>query len=273
MLRRIAKELRLDVSASVEDLRQIVSGQIESEGREPRNVRVELLESDEGTTVTLQDEEGVFLECTPVVDEEEVGGREERELDDGDGELVGRDGVESGRTGGACPTRAEDERAEFEEALNRLTSENTSLTEDNALLIRQMEELQKEVSELKVKVTEEKNKYKYLWRESLEQLREHDERMSDKDAEIKMLKSRLAGLGVRRAISDDPACVSGERAKSVRRSVRAESMCVSVAERSEDPACMSETSPRMSKRAVRTEPVSTMSCVWPPEMRRRGWLD
>ena len=65
VMRRVAKELGLSVSASLEDMRQIVSGEIEAAGREPRNVRVELTESERGTKIALRDEEGVFLECHP----------------------------------------------------------------------------------------------------------------------------------------------------------------------------------------------------------------
>ena len=93
------------------DLRQIVSGKIKSDRRKPRNVRVELSESEEGTTVTLQDEEGVFLECTPVADEEEVEEREGREWEDGDGEAGGGADTGPGRVEGARPDRTDGERA------------------------------------------------------------------------------------------------------------------------------------------------------------------
>ena len=72
VIRRVAKELGLTVSASVEDMRQIVSGKIESEGREPRNVIVEVTESETGTMVALRDDEGIFLECHPDDEDSEV---------------------------------------------------------------------------------------------------------------------------------------------------------------------------------------------------------
>ena len=76
------------------------------------------------------------------------------------------------------------------------------------------------MSELKVKVAEERDKYKSLWRESCEQLREHDELIAKKDAEIGALKSRLAELETRRSTPDDPAPVSGG---SLHRTIRVDS--------------------------------------------------
>ena len=40
-------------------------------------------------------------------------------------------------------------------------------------------------------------RYKSLWRESCEQLREHDNAVGEKDAEIEALKERIAMLEVR----------------------------------------------------------------------------
>ena len=67
---RLAKELGLNVSASLEDMRQIVSGKIEAAGREPRNMRVELTDSERGVIISLRDDEGAFLVCQPEETEE-----------------------------------------------------------------------------------------------------------------------------------------------------------------------------------------------------------
>jgi hypothetical protein len=45
VIARVARELGLSVSASLEDLRQIVGGKIEEMGHEPQNVRVTLSET------------------------------------------------------------------------------------------------------------------------------------------------------------------------------------------------------------------------------------
>ena len=68
------------------------------------------------------------------------------------------------------------------------------MTDENAALLDENTTLRKEVSQLKVKIAEERDKYKSLWRESCEQLREHDELIAKKDAEIGASKSRLAEL-------------------------------------------------------------------------------
>ena len=67
------------------------------------------------------------------------------------------------------------DRAELEAELDRLTEENTAFADENTALLDENTILRKEVSELKVKVAEERDKYKSLWRESCEQLREHDD--------------------------------------------------------------------------------------------------
>ena len=79
-----------------------------------------------------------------------------------------------------------------------------------------------------MKVTEGKNKHKSLWRESCEQLREDDDLMAKKEAEIEALKKRLAELGLRRSGSDDPDSVSGSSLTVVGRTDRMESPSLSV---------------------------------------------
>ena len=70
---RIAKELGLEISASLEDTRQVVSGKITEMGRQPQNVQVDLVESGSGVVITLRDDEGVFLMSQPE-DREDEGG-------------------------------------------------------------------------------------------------------------------------------------------------------------------------------------------------------
>ena len=163
-------------------MRQIVSGKIEAAGREPRNVRVELTDSERGVIISLRDDEGAFLVCQPEETEErgaghEGGGSGEEE---GDGELGGGASHGGGRTRSARPGDGDEhddatDHAELEAELDRLTEENTAFVDENAALLDENTTLRKEVSELKVKVAEERDKYKSLWRDSCEQLREHDE--------------------------------------------------------------------------------------------------
>ena len=161
-------------------MRQIVSGRIEPEGREPRNVIVEVTESETGTMVALRDDEGIFLECHPDDEDSEVsreGG--------GEGELGGGDG-EGGRSDGARPDDAEDHAG--------LRAELDRLAGDNAVLVAANAGLKRENEELKVKVKEERNRYKSVWRESCEQLLEHDALMAEKEVEVEALRARLAEL-------------------------------------------------------------------------------
>ena len=75
---RMAKELGLSFSASLEDMRQIVSRKIEELGHEPKNMRVDLEESERGVVISLRDGEGTFLECYPEETGDEEASHERR---------------------------------------------------------------------------------------------------------------------------------------------------------------------------------------------------
>ena len=53
VVRRIAEELQLNISASLEDTRQIVGGKIE-DGTKTANVRVDLAETENGVVMTRE---------------------------------------------------------------------------------------------------------------------------------------------------------------------------------------------------------------------------
>ena len=107
---------------------------------------------------------------------------------------------------------------------------------------------------MKEKVAGERSKYRSLWRESLEQLRKHDKRMTDKDGEIETPKARLAALEARCSVPSDPVGAPGESPKSVHsRSVRTKSPGESVGVPRGDLASGSERSLRTT-RNQRTKP-------------------
>ena len=162
LIRRIARGLGLDISASLEDARQVVSGEM---GREPQNVRVDLTDTDRGMVIHLRDERGVIMESQP--EESTV----EDERDDAEDGRSMRDGSVT------SPRGTPDREAELQAELARVMEENAGLTA--------------EVSTLK---DEEKKKYKQLWRESCGQLSEHDAVMADKEKEIAILRARVAEL-------------------------------------------------------------------------------
>ena len=175
IVNRIAKELGVTGTASLEDLRQIVEGQVEELGHSPPNVRVELVETDRGVVVSLQDDKGTFLECEPEVERERGA-----DYEDG-GAIEGRDVAEGGGyVADAVEALGTHRVAELEAEVSRLT-------EEKAMLLG-------EVSSLRDKVQGEKCKYNNLWRESCEQMREYDSTMADKEAEIEALKSRIAAM-------------------------------------------------------------------------------
>ena len=171
---RIAASLGLPRAGSLEDKRQMIGGKLEEAEREPRNVQVVVAETEDGVTVRLQDETGVFREITPGSVEVEAGSRRRSR-----GDSEGSDG--SG--GGARSDDVETARAritELEGELLRADEEHASLRE--------------EVSSVREKLEEERVKYKALWRMSCEQLARHDDLIAAKEREIEDLKASLRGV-------------------------------------------------------------------------------
>ena len=165
--RRLAKELGLEISASLEDTRQVVSGKITEVGRHPQNVQVDLVECGRGVVITLRDDEGAFLMSQPVDREDEGDGQ-------GDDAVSMRNAVGVG--GGVSRTRTpsgsgSEREAELEAELSRLADENTGLN--------------LEVRELKVGSGR---------REGKVQLAEYDSIVAEKDREIAALRVRMAEL-------------------------------------------------------------------------------
>ena len=133
---RIAATLGLP-KASLADSRQMVEGSL-AEEREPRNVQVELVESEGGLTIRLRDAGGIFLEIPPEQrDGEDAGEDGSREKDggvgrDGSGSLDGPGSGESEGEGSAT-TELESARArmnELEAELLQLTKRNQELVEE-----------------------------------------------------------------------------------------------------------------------------------------------
>ena len=59
----------MPTAASGDDLRLLISGKLEEQGREPMNIQVELKEVEGGVHLSLQDEDGEFLEAPPHSEE------------------------------------------------------------------------------------------------------------------------------------------------------------------------------------------------------------
>ena len=177
---RIAKALGLAISASLEDTRQVVGGKIEEMGRQPRNVQVELSETEGGVVISLRDDDGAFLESQPENPENEDEDSARAGEEDGGAREESRSHEEGG-SHSASPGGAHE--AALEAEVDRLTEENTGL--------------HLEVSGLRERVEDEKRKYKQLWRDSCEQLADYDAIIAGKESEITRLKARVAELEAR----------------------------------------------------------------------------
>ena len=210
---RIAKGLHLPQSASLEETRQMIEGELLSE-REPRNVQVIIEEAAPGVTISLRDESGVFLEIAP--DEPGDGGKsgEASEAEEGEGSVHGgaheedprsrehlaerrlRNSVLEGQEsdGESRALELEQEVAELVQEKNQLMGENTELAGKNVELSEQTAALTEEVIKLRGSLGEEKEKNRAEWRRNCQLLIEYDDLLTAKDQEIADLKSRLERL-------------------------------------------------------------------------------
>ena len=181
-LKRIAAAMGLPTTASADELRQMIEGEVQSRGREPRNVQVIVSGVGADSTLELCDAEGAFLE----VEQEEP-----LEYGSGSGE-DSRSGAEEGEG----------------EQLGTLRRELVGANQAVAALKVENEALKKTVEE-------EKARLKEVWQVNCECLAEHDEVIAAKDAEIERLKRKLWACGVGRGLqardsgSDQELSVSG----------------------------------------------------------------
>ena len=208
---RIAKKLELPTTAPLADLRQIVEGRLAEGGHEATNVEVLVAQSELGSTITLRDEEGVFLEVHPEEEERLSDGRgsprerEGREADvDSRGEDEGAAVIEAHEAGGArtdpaSPTaraRAREEElvAELETARQRVAEMEFEMERLQEAHTAETLRLQSEVSKMEEKVKREKERCSTLWRINCERLVEHDRMISLKDEEVSKLETHIRDL-------------------------------------------------------------------------------
>ena len=156
-LRRLAAQLELPTSASVDDLRQMVDGKLTDEGRDVMNVQVILQGTDSRCEFTLEDEDGQFL-TVPAA-----------EQDEHDAELPS----ELGEHGQSEDENEDQQRGEVE----GLQEENQSLRD--------------EVSALQQKLEDEKTRFRDLWRTNCKCLAEYDALVASRDDQIEELKRQL----------------------------------------------------------------------------------
>ena len=158
LLKQLAAALEIPTSASSEDLRLLISGKLQEDRREPMNVQVVLRKSGEGTTLSLRDVEGEFLEANPLHVEEENARRD----------------------GGGDEDSHDDEETSVE-----------ALRESLRVVVEVKVVLEAEIETLKVKVESMQIRMNEIWRSSCVQLAEFDAIITAKDEEIALLREEL----------------------------------------------------------------------------------
>ena len=158
LLRQLARGLQIENTAgtSVAELRQLVEGQVEDLGHEPRQTQVVLTEVEHGVKVCLRDADGTFLTVEPLLDATEP--------QDETQETTGED---------------------------RETADTATLREALRAAEEAQAALQVEVNNLRQQLTQEGDKYKQLWGLNCLQMAEFEQVLSEKEEELKGLRQKL----------------------------------------------------------------------------------
>ena len=183
-LRQVAAALELPAEGSSDQLRQVIEGQLETDGHEAANIQVFLSEDTfVETRLSLVGESGVILESRPM----KRALQEDREDDDRSQELE-----EAHQRSDELGEQLEAERqrtATLQEQLEQMELDHVS---------------RDEVSKLKEELRAEKERGKQFWKMSCEEVKLHDQSLSEKDAEIARLKEQLAmSHSPRSSVRDD----------------------------------------------------------------------
>lgn len=160
-IKAIARNMELPTNASTDEVRQLIEGKLEEEGREPRNVQVIVQEPLEGTRDAAREYARLFLvDETGVFREVEVSAPVTTETAEMTS-LSQADGLEE---------EPEDISLELEQRTAELEAANLQL-EEAADTIKSK---QSEIERLEKELRQEKERYKQLWRISCDNLAEHD---------------------------------------------------------------------------------------------------
>ena len=177
VIKRVARPMELPMAAALEDLQQMIDGELVTRGKDPMDVQVVQKETETARVIKLHDSTGCFLTIEPDPEVERTGQTDNGEPGDRVSRTVSPDGHDD--TGGEPP--GEDPSvAELQRDIMELKEENSALTA--------------EVSELRKEIQEEKSKYREFWKLNCMQLREWDEIIEGKNAEIGKLQKRVALL-------------------------------------------------------------------------------
>ena len=158
-----------------------MEGKLVEAGREPRNVQVVLVGADDGATVRLEDDGGMFLELAPAgpdADAAERDGGGSRESDETDGD-----------SDHACASELREEIRRANEQIRALKEEVSSVRgELESERERGKEELAKERDNL----ANARAKYKELWSIYCARSARDDALIASKEKELEDLRNRLA---------------------------------------------------------------------------------
>ena len=156
MLKQLAGALDLPRSASADELRQLISGQLEEMDKEPMQVQVVLQKTKTGVH---RDVEGVFLEARqPAVEESDQ----------------------------VCAEHDEDDKEDAEAG-----KEIETMREEIETLQEEKRSLQLDVDSMKWETDKLRNKVKEMWKMNCAQLAQFDAILMEKEEEITSLKDKL----------------------------------------------------------------------------------
>ena len=249
-VKALAEQLGLPTTASGVEMRQLIEGNLEALGHDPRNVQVIVQEGEDGeaaATLFLVDEGGVFCRArAPSPRRAGEGDRPEEEWTEI--ERLTQQLEEARSQILAVQQEVEVERARADQAEQLRASTN-----------------QEEVTRLNQVLKKEKERYRQVWRLSCEQLVDYDAALAAKDAELDSLRQQLQELALSRESGGgkhDPPVVEPTLAGGRLIGVRG------VEGGSESQVTPPYTRPQRRGKAPPVEPFTGED----PEMRLEDWL-
>ena len=153
----------------------MIEGRLIEKGHQPQNVEVHVIESEQGSSIRLNDEGGVILEIPREEESRGVTPTSEGELETATGEEDQereREATGGARGSGAEPSLEvfEELRAELESARSRSIRLEAELKRVQGLAAEETAQLQAEVSQLRERAKGEREKYSALWRMNCDRL-------------------------------------------------------------------------------------------------------
>ena len=196
IISRIAAELGVPTGGSLEDRRQMVEDALTDAGREPRNVVVCVLKTDEGIAIRVEDESGVFMELPPFGSDPRRGDSPTDSGEDCGEDSGGPEGAGGGGGPGTADHAEDGTESGAEVELQRAYTKITELQGGVSALGDEIEnvkaQFERQIVGEREQLAKEKERYRGLWSKYCARCSRDDEVITSMEWEMEGLRKRLS---------------------------------------------------------------------------------